>query len=140
MTLTQPLRRSARNSGPSNIPDRDPVPDPDEVILVYPPSGRGSVNITNGDVGRLAPGDYLNDSLIEFGLKIWLDGLRETQPDLADQIHLFSSFFYKKLGSKYLSVETGYPSVRKWTSKINIFDKKYLIIPINEKYVFAIKE
>lgn len=35
------------------------------------------------------------------------------------------------------SVETGYASVRKWTSKINIFEKKYLVIPINEKYVIV---
>jgi Ulp1 family protease len=32
-------------------------------------SGTGSFNITNGDVGRLKPGEFLNDTLIEFGLK-----------------------------------------------------------------------
>ena len=38
-------------------------------ILVYPPSGTGAVNITRGDLKRLDPGQYLNDTLIEFGLK-----------------------------------------------------------------------
>jgi Ulp1 family protease len=38
-------------------------------ILVYPPGQTGAVNITNGDVTRLAPGEFLNDTLIEFGLK-----------------------------------------------------------------------
>lgn len=32
-------------------------------------SGTGSLNITNGDVCRLNPGEFLNDTLIEFGLK-----------------------------------------------------------------------
>lgn len=27
-----------------------------------------------------------------------------------------------------------YPSVRKWSSKVDIFSKKYIIVPINEKY------
>jgi Ulp1 family protease len=38
-------------------------------ILVYPPGQKGAVNITNGDLMRLAPGEFLNDTLVEFGLK-----------------------------------------------------------------------
>lgn len=38
-------------------------------ILVYPFSGTGAVNITKGDLRRLRPGEFLNDTLIEFGLK-----------------------------------------------------------------------
>ena len=33
-------------------------------------------------------------------------------------------------------VEVTYPSVRKWTSRVSIFDKKYVIVPVNEKSVF----
>lgn len=33
------------------------------------------------------------------------------------------------------SVKEGYDSVRKWTSKIDIFSKKYIVVPINEQYV-----
>ena len=29
-----------------------------------------------------------------------------------------------------------YESVKNWTSKVDIFDKKYIFIPINESYVF----
>jgi Ulp1 family protease len=32
-------------------------------------SGTGSLNITNADVTRLKPGEFLNDTLIELGLK-----------------------------------------------------------------------
>ena len=38
-------------------------------LLVYPPTGTGAVNITRGDLKRLDEGQYLNDTLIEFGLK-----------------------------------------------------------------------
>ena len=86
-------------------------------LLVYRPLGTGAVNITRGDLERLQPGKYLNDTLIEFGLKyvsadcralltkghhcrLWLNELRDRDPELADQIHLFSSFFYKKLAIK----------------------------------------
>ncbi|THH27755.1 hypothetical protein EUX98_g6430 [Antrodiella citrinella] len=104
--------------------------DPDEHLLVYPFTGPGAVNITRGDLKRLEPNSFLNDTLIEYGLKLWLSDLRKQNPALADQVHIYSSFFYKKLNVK--NKEQGYQSVRKWTSKIDIFHKKYLIVPINE--------
>ena len=36
---------------------------------MYPSSGHGAIDITRGDIKRLEPGQYLNDTLIEFGLK-----------------------------------------------------------------------
>lgn len=38
-------------------------------VLVYPHSGPGALNITNGDLKRLEPSEFLNDTLIELGLK-----------------------------------------------------------------------
>lgn len=32
--------------------------------------------------------------------RLWLNDLRETQPALAEDVHVFSSFFYKKLDTK----------------------------------------
>ncbi|KAI6129759.1 hypothetical protein EDD16DRAFT_1471123, partial [Pisolithus croceorrhizus] len=101
------------------------------IVLMYPPGGPGALNIMRSDLKRLEPEEYLNDTLIEFGLKLWLSELREKDPLLADQIHVFSSFFYKKLNTK--NVEEGFQSVRKWTAKVDLFSKKYIIVPINEK-------
>jgi Ulp1 family protease len=122
------VRRSARLSGVEQQPFT-PKPDQDEVILNFR-SGIGSLNITNGDVSRLKPGEFLNDTLIEFGLKLWLNELHGSNPELASQVHVFSSFFYKKLSTKV--PEDGYNSVRKWTSRFDLFQKKYIIVPINE--------
>jgi len=118
------LRQSA---GPNVI---SPSPEPDELILVYPPTGAGAININKSDLKRLNDKEMFNDTLIEFALKLWLADLRDRDPVLADQIHIFNSFFYKKLNVK--DKEEGYQSVRKWTSKFDLFAKKYIIVPINE--------
>ncbi|KAK7690319.1 hypothetical protein QCA50_006976 [Cerrena zonata] len=126
--LTRARQKEIR--GPEPESDRR-SPDADKLILVYPFSGTGAVNINKGDLRRLRPGEYLNDTLIEFGLKLWLEGVRQDNPTLADQIHVFNSFFYKKISVR--NKEQGYQSVRKWTSKIDLFTKKYIIVPINER-------
>ncbi|KAG2362691.1 hypothetical protein BDR07DRAFT_1460735 [Suillus spraguei] len=128
------LRRSSRHSAVAAVEtqsDSPPIADPEELILVYPPSGPGALNIMGSDLNRLRPHEFLNDTLIEFGLKLWLSDLKEQNPELAEQIHVFSSFFYKKLNNKK-SLDEGYQSVKKWTSRVNIFSKKYIIVPINE--------
>ena len=38
-------------------------------ILVYPFSGPGALNVTKSDLARLKPDEFLNDTLIELGLK-----------------------------------------------------------------------
>lgn len=72
-----------------------------------------------------------------------------------ERIHLFNSFFYDKLTNKKWvtviraseivadgcrgkwvsddSVWPGYESVKKWTKNRNIFEKQFVIVPINEK-------
>ncbi|KAL5482575.1 hypothetical protein ACEPAI_9169 [Sanghuangporus weigelae] len=136
-----PRRRSSRLLPEATKPDKqvrkeeqeEPPANSDEIILVYPRFGQGAVNITNGDLRRLEPFEFLNDTLIEFGLKLWLNDLRETQPELADSVHVFSSFFFKKLASKSNKTpEEGQKSVRKWTAKVDLFKKKFIVVPINE--------
>ncbi|CAE6443039.1 unnamed protein product [Rhizoctonia solani] len=106
------------------------VPDADEVVLVHP-TGAGSVTINRGELARLEPGEFLNDTLIELGLKMWLNDLRLKDPALVDQIHIFSSFFFKKLDAGR-GKGCDYNSVKKWTSKFDLFSKRFIIIPINE--------
>ncbi|KAI6129977.1 hypothetical protein EV401DRAFT_681080 [Pisolithus croceorrhizus] len=133
--IQRELRRSTRQfiaQSAKLTPPLAPQPnvEQDELVLMYPPGGPGALNIMRSDLKRLEPEEYLNDTLIEFGLKLWLSELREKDPLLADQIHVFSSFFYKKLNTK--NVEEGFQSVRKWTAKVDLFSKKYIIVPINE--------
>jgi Ulp1 family protease len=38
-------------------------------MLVYPPTGLGGIEIMASDYRRLEPGEYFNDTLVEFGTK-----------------------------------------------------------------------
>ncbi|PWN54072.1 cysteine proteinase, partial [Violaceomyces palustris] len=108
----------------------------DEQILRYPFEGVGGVTLLNSDLWRLDEGEFLNDTVIEFGLKHMLEKIKGSNPELASQIHLFSSFFYKKLTEfgdrSEKGREKGYNNVKKWTNKVNLFEKRYIVVPINE--------
>ncbi|KAF8883722.1 hypothetical protein BD779DRAFT_1539173 [Infundibulicybe gibba] len=105
-----------------------PKVNPNEIILTYPLAHRapGAIKIKNADLDCLQPGQYLNDNLIEFGLKYALDQLESSDPGLAKRMYVFNTFFYTKLNKE------GYKGVQRWTTGSSIFDKKYIIIPIHE--------
>lgn len=141
---------------------RPPPQNPDQVICRWPPTGRMEMEVTAGDFYRLNEGEFLNDTLVDFGLRYIAatclkppveaeddDEIVETNGlDLdsltKDDIYVFNPFFYKKLShkpkgrSQPVTQDDPYPewpsydSVKKWTSKVDIFSKKFLIIPINE--------
>ncbi|GAA5937981.1 uncharacterized protein JCM15063_005430 [Sporobolomyces koalae] len=131
-----------RRSLPAPAADLFP---PEHVILEYPINEPGAMSVTYGDKKRLNDEEFLNDTLIEFGLKKAIvevkraDEQRSDPDKVAPLVHVFNSFFYKKLSSgkqvaedKAKGIFTPYYLVEKWTKKFNLFDKKYIVIPINE--------
>lgn len=175
--VNQPLlqfakRTSARLSGqPARLTtyerpgahDRLPGPaKPDKIIAVWPAKAglRAEINLTAGDLHRLEEREFLNDTLIEYGLKDivsrlpgWIeeakaqgDAMREEPPDICSDkdVHVFNSFFFKKLvGNRQFPTTTagqeaalwpGYESVKKWTSKVDIFTKRFVLVPVNEHF------
>jgi Ulp1 family protease len=59
------------------------------------------------------------------------ENLKEKNPSLSEQTHFFNTFLYERLsrkGDRALNIE----SVMKWTAKIDLFKKNYIIVPINE--------
>lgn len=46
-----------------------------------------------------------------------------------ERSHFFNAFFYKKLTSS----EDSYQSLKNWTNNVNIFEKDFIIVPINER-------
>jgi Ulp1 family protease len=75
----------------------------------------------------------VNDTIIELGLRYLLEGIKKRNPDLHEQIYVFSSFFYKRISEGRRDRKAAYEFVKKWTKKLDIFKKKYLVVPINEK-------
>ncbi|KAM0751720.1 cysteine proteinase [Meredithblackwellia eburnea MCA 4105] len=139
---TGSIRRSNRNSTSTNGTNLndieiDTTPS-DKLVLVWPHQGAGSISVTHGDTLRLKDEEFLNDTLIELGLKRILEALKndEQKAAIAANVHIFNSFFYKKVSAKRPPKETKdwnpHSTVRKWTQKFDLFSKKYVIVPINE--------
>ena len=83
-----------------------------------------SITIQGEDYGRLAPGEFLNDTLIDF----WMKWLIYRMGDVSSQVHVCNTQFYTKLE------EEGAESVLSWTAKqnIDIFENKYVFVPVNK--------
>ncbi|XP_076176267.1 uncharacterized protein LOC143151224 isoform X2 [Ptiloglossa arizonensis] len=112
-----------------------------QTITVYPPPpAKGGIAINTEDYLCLGEDQFLNDVIIDFYLKyLTLEVLSESDQH---RTHVFSSYFYKRLTSPHTqAVESNVPPspaakrharVQKWTKNVNIFEKDFIIIPINE--------
>ncbi|XP_064506178.1 sentrin-specific protease 6 isoform X3 [Pseudopipra pipra] len=114
---------------------------PIEKLIVYPPSpAKGGISVTNEDLHCLNEGEFLNDVIIDFYLKYLV--LEKLKKEDADRIHVFSSFFYKRLNQRErrnihetsnLSIQQKrHGRVRTWTRHVDIFEKDFIFVPLNE--------
>ncbi|XP_068497180.1 probable ubiquitin-like-specific protease 2A isoform X2 [Phaseolus vulgaris] len=104
----------------------------DEVI--YPKGEPDAVSISKRDLELLQPQTFINDTIIDFYIKY----LKNKLPtDEQDHFHFFNSFFFRKLAdldkdpSSACDGRAAFQRVRKWTRKVNLFEKDYILIPIN---------
>ncbi|ROT66374.1 hypothetical protein C7M84_015603 [Penaeus vannamei] len=117
-----------------------------KTLLIYPPPPqKGGISITTDDYCCLEEEQFLNDVIIDFYLK-WL--LQSKLPEIhRSHTHVFSTFFYKRLTSKpkrgrrphtteddpkLSPAEKRHARVKSWTKNVDIFEKDFIIIPINE--------
>ncbi|XP_014277075.1 sentrin-specific protease 6 isoform X2 [Halyomorpha halys] len=115
-----------------------------QIIMVYPPPpAKGGISINTEDYACLKEDQFLNDVIIDFYLKyLWLNVLSEED---RKRTHIFSSFFYKRLtmcpprqsghqeNQKLSPAEKRHARVKGWTKSVDIFEKDFIIIPINER-------
>ncbi|KAL0563850.1 hypothetical protein V5O48_018212, partial [Marasmius crinis-equi] len=125
----RPSTKRVRHRQPG-LDDTNMTETASDIILKFTSFSGGTVSIAREDLGRLQPLEYVNDTIVEFGLRLWHQDIYESNPELAKQIHVFNSFFYKKLDKK--NIEEGYRAVARWTSKMDIFQAQYIIIPVHE--------
>ncbi|KAI0877001.1 hypothetical protein GGS24DRAFT_177534 [Hypoxylon argillaceum] len=100
--------------------------------LVYPNTGKNRATIDKDDIQRLDEGQFLNDNIIIFYLRYLQKSLEDNNGDLAKRIYFQNTFFYDKLKPTKTGQGINYDSVKTWTSKVDIFSKDYIIVPINE--------
>ncbi|KAK9470302.1 uncharacterized protein V1510DRAFT_287784 [Dipodascopsis tothii] len=91
--------------------------------------GSKTVEVTAEDFARLEEGEFLNDTLIDFYLTYTLSNL---PPSISEKTYIFNTFFYKRLTQRVNGVKGSFENVKKWTSKVDLFGMKYLVIPIHE--------
>jgi len=119
-----PMRRSRRRMGKAPLSNG-------ALVAVYPKEGTDRIQIIQDDLDRLAPEKQLNDSIIDFYLKWFFQ--EKCTPEQREEYHVFSTFFFVKIkGISRSNAAEKFEKVRKWTSSIDIFQKKFIIIPINE--------
>lgn len=92
-----------------------------------------SIAVHIEDLARLFEDDFLNDILIEFGLKYIYEGLEKRNPELAKRTYIFNSFFYQRLIDKPAAGMSAYDAVKSWTNKIDLFAMDSIVVPICEK-------
>lgn len=131
----------------SKMPERSEVPPEDRWSiqnprwpenwnqpLVFPPNKtvRDRAVVEAPDIPRLDEGEYLNDSLVWFGLRLLKDRLEKSSPELAQRFHFFNTFFYGNLKPAKTGGSINYNTVKDWTSKVDLFTKDFIIVPICE--------
>ncbi|KAK0224389.1 hypothetical protein EDD85DRAFT_959521 [Armillaria nabsnona] len=69
---------------------------PEELMLEYPWGISGGVSIKREDFDCLKPGVYLNDNLIEFGLRLLQEQSGQDKFAINKDIYVFSPFWFPK--------------------------------------------
>ncbi|KAG2698748.1 hypothetical protein I3760_07G163300 [Carya illinoinensis] len=102
--------------------------------VVYPKGDPDAVSISKRDVDLLQPETFINDTIIDFYIKYLKNRI---QPEDKHHFHFFNSFFFRKLAdmdkdpTSASDGRAAFLRVRKWTRKVDIFEKDYIFIPIN---------
>lgn len=110
-------------------------------LLIYP-EGKGGISINTEDYMCLATDQYLNDAVIDVYLQYIFR--ERMSPDLRRRVHICSSFLYNRLTAtsarqrleerslNMTPAQKRHNRIRTWTKKVNLFEKDYIVIPINE--------
>lgn len=91
---------------------------------------KGPATVEMVDIERLDESQFLNDNLIIFYLRL----LEETQPQHGMKIYFHNPYFYSALTKQPWQDDSkiNYSNVQRWTSKVNLFEYDYIVVPVNE--------
>ncbi|CDO96595.1 unnamed protein product [Kluyveromyces dobzhanskii CBS 2104] len=107
------------------------TPEPFEPTLSYTFEDSSKISVNNQDFKCLYNHDWINDTILDFFLKFYIEKSISNNIVARTDVHLLSSFFYTKLVS---TQENRYANVKKWVVNSDLFSKKFVVLPINMNY------
>ena len=97
-------------------------------------TGQGTLEVTRKDVGTMAPGEWLNDEMVNFTIGTMADREMARRGGKQPKVHFFNTFFVKKMcdGDEGYN----YNAVRRWTTKkklgYDLLECEKLVIPVHQ--------
>ncbi|GJU08200.1 peptidase C48, SUMO/sentrin/Ubl1 [Tanacetum coccineum] len=122
----QPLTKSM----PKLVDEDD---DQEKEPLVWKPCAQKlsdcMLDVNYKDVACLEPDKWLSSGIMNFYIR-YLQ-LTSSSENMIQNSHFFTTFFYIKLQHKYKG--DAFLKLRKWWKNVNLFEKAYIFVPINER-------
>ncbi|XP_070055995.1 probable ubiquitin-like-specific protease 2B isoform X4 [Nicotiana tomentosiformis] len=109
--------------------------------VYYPKGDPDAVCISKRDFDLLAPETFVNDTIIDFYIQYLKNGI---PPEKRQRYHFFNCFFFRKLAdmdkdpTSAFDGRAAFLRVRKWTRKVDLFDKDFVFIPVNYNYHWSL--
>jgi hypothetical protein len=101
--------------------------------LEYPNEGKKREYVSFDDLKRLDEDEFLNDTLISFFQRYITHRTEVERPDVMKKLHFFNSYLYETLNKGTKGAKNiNYQSVARWTSKVDLFSRDFVIVPVNE--------
>jgi hypothetical protein len=101
--------------------------------LEYPNEGKKREYVAFDDLKRLDEDEFLNDTLISFFQRYITHRTEVERPDVMKKLHFFNSYLYETLNKGTKGAKNiNYKSVARWTAKVDLFSRDFVIVPVNE--------
>ncbi|CAN4119552.1 unnamed protein product [Withania somnifera] len=109
--------------------------------VIYPKGDPDAICISKRDFDLLAPDTFVNDTIIDFYIMYLKNRI---PPEKRQRYHFFNCFFFRKLADMDKDPNSAFDGhaaflrVRKWTRKVDLFDKDFVFIPVNYNYHWSL--
>ena len=95
----------------------------------------GALLLRASDLGRLRPGEWLNDNAVEMAIR--LTERLQLGPRARALAHVMSTVFFSRLSSRsdvaLAALAADYDRVRRWTKRADVFSKTLLLVPVHSR-------